>query len=106
VFSTTGSPCRTASLAAFSSPLSSGRIFSSKGKFPFRQSKGTLLPVPVSVADPDPYPDPYVFGPPGSVSASLRYRSGCGSFYHQAKTVKCVDSYCFVTYFCLSIFEK
>jgi hypothetical protein len=33
-----------------------------------------------SVADPDPNPsDPYVFGPPGSVS---------GSFYHQAKIVK------------------
>jgi hypothetical protein len=34
-----------------------------------------------SVADPDPY----VFGPPGSVSISQRY--GSGSFYYQAKIV-------------------
>jgi hypothetical protein len=37
-----------------------------------------------SVADPDPS-DPYVLGPPGSGSASQRYGSGSGSFYHQAK---------------------
>jgi hypothetical protein len=30
-----------------------------------------------SVADPDPNPDPHVFGPPGS-----------GSLYHQAKIVR------------------
>jgi hypothetical protein len=35
-----------------------------------------------SVADPDPY----VLGPPGSVSQ--RYGSGSGSFYHQAKVVR------------------
>jgi hypothetical protein len=40
-----------------------------------------------SVPDLDP-PDPYVFGPPGSVSTSQRYRSGSGSFYHQAKIVR------------------
>jgi hypothetical protein len=31
-------------------------------------------------------PDPYVFGPPGSGSASQRYESG--SFHHQAKIVR------------------
>ncbi len=36
-----------------------------------------------SVADPDPS-DPYVFGPPGSVSQ----RSGTGSVYHQAKIAR------------------
>jgi hypothetical protein len=42
-----------------------------------------------SVADPDPS-DPYFFGPPGSGSrsASQRYGSGFGSFYHQEKMVK------------------
>jgi hypothetical protein len=36
---------------------------------------------------PDPNPDPYVFGPPGSRSGSTsqRYRSVSGSFYHQTK---------------------
>jgi hypothetical protein len=34
-----------------------------------------------SVADPDPNPDLYVFGPPGS-------GYGFGSFYHQAKIVR------------------
>jgi hypothetical protein len=33
-------------------------------------------------------PDPYVFGPPGSGSISAMYRSGSGSFYHQAKKVR------------------
>jgi hypothetical protein len=35
-------------------------------------------------------PDPHVFGPPGSGSASQRYGSGSGSgfFYHQAKIVR------------------
>ncbi len=35
-------------------------------------------------------PDAYVFGPPGSGSASQRYGSGSGSrsFYHQAKIVR------------------
>ncbi len=35
-------------------------------------------------------PDPHVFGPPGSGSASQRYgsRSGSGFFYHQAKIVR------------------
>jgi hypothetical protein len=46
-----------------------------------------------SVADPDPHmdsSDPYVFGPSGSGfgSISQRYRSGSGSFYHQAKIVR------------------
>jgi hypothetical protein len=42
-----------------------------------------------SVADPDPNPDPHVFGPPGFGSISQRYGygsgSGSGSFYHQKK---------------------
>ncbi len=42
--------------------------------------------VSISVPDPDP-PDPHVFGPPGSGSTSLRFGSGFGSFYHQAKIV-------------------
>jgi hypothetical protein len=39
---------------------------------------------------PDPNPDPYVFGPPGSGSISQRYgsESGPGSFYHHAKMVR------------------
>jgi hypothetical protein len=36
---------------------------------------------------PDP-PGPHVFGPPGSGSITRRYRSGSGSFYHQAKIVR------------------
>jgi hypothetical protein len=36
-----------------------------------------------SVADPDPN-DPYVFGPPGSISQIY----GSGSFYHQAKIAR------------------
>ncbi len=45
----------------------------------------------ISVADPDPNPDPpdqHVLGSPGSGSISLRYGSGSGSFYHQAKIVR------------------
>jgi hypothetical protein len=38
-----------------------------------------------SVPDPD-FPDPHVFGPPGSGSTSER--SGSGSFYHHAKIVR------------------
>jgi hypothetical protein len=39
-----------------------------------------------SVAEPNPDPsDPYVFGPPGSISQ--RYGSGAGSFYLQEKIV-------------------
>jgi hypothetical protein len=42
-----------------------------------------------SVADPDPNPDPYAFGPLGSRSGSISERygsgSGSGSFYHQKK---------------------
>ncbi len=50
----------------------------------------------ISVADPDPNPDPHVFGPPGS-----------GSFYHKAKnSKKNLDSYCFVTSFWLFISEN
>jgi hypothetical protein len=41
-----------------------------------------------NVTDPDPNPDPCVFGPPGSGSISQRHGSGSiGSFY-QAKTVR------------------
>ncbi len=41
------------------------------------------------VADPDPEPsDPYVFGPPGSISQGYGSGSGSGSFYHQAKMVR------------------
>jgi hypothetical protein len=45
---------------------------------------GFLLIGTSSVADPDPNPDPRVFGPPGSRSGSFsqRYGSGSGSFYH------------------------
>jgi hypothetical protein len=50
-----------------------------------------------SVPDPNP-PDPHVFWPPGSGSASQRY--GSGSFYHHAKIVKKnLESYYFVTLF-------
>jgi hypothetical protein len=45
------------------------------------------LPLQSSVADPDPS-DPYVFGPPGSLSGSISQRYGSGSFYHQAKIVR------------------
>jgi hypothetical protein len=38
-------------------------------------------------ADPDPS-DPYVFGPPGSVSGSISQSHGSGSFYLQAKIVR------------------
>ncbi len=38
----------------------------------------------VSFADPDPY----VVGPPGPGSISMRYGSGSGTLYHQAKTVR------------------
>jgi len=41
---------------------------------------------PPSVADR--IPDPHVFGPPGIGSVSLRYVSGSGSFYQQAKMVR------------------
>ncbi len=37
----------------------------------------------ISVADPDPEPDTYVFGPPGSGSICTSY--GSRAFYHQAK---------------------
>ncbi len=56
-----------------------------------------------SVADPEP--DPYVFGPPGSIST--RFGSGSGSFCHQAKIVrKTLVPKCFVTSICLFIFEN
>jgi hypothetical protein len=46
----------------------------------------------VNVADPDPNPDPRVFGPPGSESGSIIQRygsgSGSGSFYLKAKIVR------------------
>ncbi len=54
----------------------------------------TSYTVQSSVADPDPNPDPHVFGPPGSGSTSQRYGSGscCGSgyesFYPHAKIVR------------------
>jgi hypothetical protein len=41
-----------------------------------------------SIADPNPDPDPHVFGPPGSWSISQRYGSGSGSFYHWAKIIR------------------
>jgi hypothetical protein len=41
-----------------------------------------------SVADPNPDPDPPVFGPPGSGSISQRYGSGVGACYHQAKILR------------------
>jgi hypothetical protein len=48
--------------------------------------------VPSSVADP--YPDPNVFGPPGS---------GSGSFYREGKNL---NSYCFVTFLWSFLFEN
>jgi hypothetical protein len=66
---------------------------------PFLCEGFTLL---ISVADPDPVPDlldPHVFAPPRSGSVSISQRYGSGSFYHKAKKVKNLDSYCFVTSF-------
>jgi hypothetical protein len=42
-----------------------------------------------SVGDSDPYPDSYVFGPPGYASRSFihKYESGSG-FFHHTKTVR------------------
>ncbi len=51
----------------------------------------TLKNVPtVSVVDPNPHPDPYNFGPPGSASGSVSRKCGSGSEYlhHQAKLVR------------------
>jgi hypothetical protein len=42
--------------------------------------KCTFLLVQGSVGDPDPEPDPHVFGLPGSGSICQRYGSGSGSF--------------------------
>jgi hypothetical protein len=39
-------------------------------------------------------------------SGSICQRYGSGSFYHLAKIVKNIDSYCFVTSLCLFIFDK
>ncbi len=38
----------------------------------------------VADTDPNPGPDPHVFGPPGSGSGSIsqKYRTGSGSFFH------------------------
>jgi hypothetical protein len=48
-----------------------------------------------SVADPKPW-DPYVLGPPGSISTMY----GSGSFYHQAKVLrKSLISYSFVIFY-------
>ncbi len=64
-----------------------------------------------SVADPDPNPDPHVFGPPGSGSICQRYGSGScfgsGSFYHQAKTARktLIHRVLLVTSFRLFIFK-
>ncbi len=56
-----------------------------------------------SVANPD---NTYVFGPPGSGSISTRYGSGSGSwsFYHHAKIVWNLDSYCFSVLWLLYVF--
>jgi hypothetical protein len=51
----------------------------------YRKSNN-FLTLPPGVPDPNPEPDPHVFGPPGSGSTSQRY--GSGSFYHQAKIVR------------------
>ncbi len=44
----------------------------------------------ISSSVPDPHPDPYIFGPPGSASGSVshKYGSGSGSFHHQTKIVR------------------
>ncbi len=57
----------------FTSSAATGRIFYS------------IFWILFSVADPD---HPYVFGPPGSGSASVSQRYGSWSFYHQAKIVR------------------
>ncbi len=55
--------------------------------------KPQWYPLP-SVADPDPHPDPYVFGPHGYESWSVSHKhgfgskSGSGSFYHHVKIVR------------------
>ncbi len=51
-------------------------------------------------------PDLFVFEPPGSGSGTISQSHGSGSFSHQAKIVKNLDSYCFFTSFLLFIFEK
>jgi hypothetical protein len=50
----------------------------------------SLLPLNDNIGDPDPHPDPYVFGPfvSDSGSVSHKYGSGSGSFHHQAKIVR------------------
>ncbi len=50
----------------------------------------SLLPLNDNIGDPDPHPDPYVFGPAVSAfgSVSQKYRSESGSFHHQAKIVR------------------
>ncbi len=55
--------------------------------------------LPVSVADPDPIPDPpnpRVFGPPGSGSGSISQRYGR---ILVSLSEKNLDFYCFVTSF-------
>jgi hypothetical protein len=69
----------------------------------------------ISVADPNPDPDPldpHVFGPPGSGSTSQRYGSGSGScsgsgsVYHHAKIVRKTLIPTTLWLFWLFIFEK
>jgi hypothetical protein len=45
-----------------------------------------------SVADPESDRDPYVFGPPGSISTRCNSGSGSGSFYRQAKIFLIFDA--------------
>jgi hypothetical protein len=44
-----------------------------------RTVTSSLYKISTDVVDPDPEPDPHVFGPPGSGSISQRYGSGYGS---------------------------
>jgi hypothetical protein len=64
-----------------------------KGTLPLFKNSAPLLHISylvqrsrVGSSVAGPHPDPYVFGPPGSVS--YKYGSGSRSFNHQAKIVR------------------
>ncbi len=72
-------------------------LFRSKNRNPREElAKELLWRNASSVADPDPL----VFGHPKSESGSISQRygfgSGSGSFYHQAKSKKNLDSWLFI----------
>jgi hypothetical protein len=69
-------------LEKFSDKMSSPFLIATLDMFLWAMSD--FLIHEISVADLDPY----VFGPPGSRSGSIRQRYGSGSFYYQAKIVR------------------